>query len=102
MDIVRYNEQFYEAVDVPDFKERLTCIQRFLPKADIPRMTELLRLAQRDRLNGSKGLLHFYKTDGTLTTFDMHFYYLHSEGEEKIFYGSVRNITKLSCAISLS
>lgn len=96
VDIVRYNEQFYESVDVPDFKDRLTCIQRFLPKADIPRITELLRLAQRDRLNGSKGLLHFYKTDGTLTTFDMHFYYLHSEGEEKIFYGSVRNITKLS------
>ena len=96
VDIVRYNEQFYEAVDVPDFSDRLTCIQRFLPKADVPRITELLRLAQRDRLNGSKGLLHFYKTDGSLTTFHMHFYYLHSEGEEKIFYGSVRNITKLS------
>ena len=96
VDIVRYNEQFYEAVDVPDFTDRLTCIQRFLPKADVPRIAELLRLAQRDRLNGSKGLLHFYKTDGTLTTFHMHFYYLHSEGEEKIFYGSVRNITKLS------
>jgi hypothetical protein len=40
--------------------------------------------------------LHFYKTDGSLTTFHMHFYYLQSEGEEKIFYGSVRNITKLS------
>lgn len=96
VDIVRYNEQFYEAVDVPDFADRLTCIRRFLPRSDIPRLTQLLHSAQSDRLNGSKGILHFYKTDGSLTTFHMHFYYLHNEGEDKIFYGSVRNITKLS------
>ena len=96
VDIVRYNEQFYEAVNVPDFAQRLNCIRRFLPKADIPRLTQLLRLAESDRLNGSKGILHFYKTDGSLTTFYMHFYYLHSDGDAKIFYGSVRNITKLS------
>lgn len=96
VDIVRYNEQFYEAVDVPDFVDRLTCIHRFLPKSDLPRLTQLLHAAQSDRLNGSKGILHFYKTDGSLTTFHMHFYYLHNEGDDKIFYGSVRNITKLS------
>ncbi len=96
VDIVRYNEQFYEAVDVPDFMDRLISIHQFLPPADIPRLTQLLSLAERDRLNGSKGILHFYKTDGTLTTFYMHFYYLHTEGENKIFYGSVKNITKLS------
>ena len=96
VDIVRYNEQFYEAVNVPDFKERLDDIRRFLPKADIPRLTQLLHEAVCDRLNGSKGILHFYKTDGSLTTFYMHFYYLQNEGESQIFYGSVRNITKLS------
>lgn len=96
VDIVRYNEQFYEAVDVPDFSQRLNDIRRFMPKTDIPRMIQLLHLAKQDRLNGSKGILHFYKTDGTLTTFYMHFYYLHLEGDDKIFYGSVQNITKLS------
>lgn len=96
VDIIRYNEQFYEAVDVPDFIERLNGIHRFMPQGDIPRMLQLLHIAEHDRLNGSKGLLHFYKTDGTLTTFHMRFYYLHAEGENKIFYGSVRNITKLS------
>ena len=96
VDIVRYNEQFYEAVDVPDFSQRLNDIRRFMPKTDVPRMIQLLHLAKQDRLNGSKGILHFYKTDGTLTTFYMHFYYLHLEGDDKIFYGSVQNITKLS------
>lgn len=96
VDIVRYNEQFYEAVDVPDFSERLTCIRRFMPKADLPRLKQLLDLAEKDRLNGSRGILHFYKTDGSLATFYMHFYFLHIEGEDRIFYGSVRNITRLS------
>ena len=62
----------------------------------MPRLTSLLQKALHDRLNGSEGTLHFYKTDGSLTTFYMHFYYLHSDGENKIFYGSVRNTTKLS------
>ena len=96
VDIIRYNEQFYEAVDIPNFSERLESIQRFMPKPDVPLMLRLLREAVQDRLNGAKGVMHFYKTDGTLTTFYMHFYYLHSEGERQIFYGSVQNITKLS------
>jgi predicted signal transduction protein with EAL and GGDEF domain len=96
VDIVRYNEQFYEAVDVPDFKDRLTDIQQFLPEADVPRLIGLLDEAEHDRLNGAKGILHFYKTDGSLTTFYMRFYYLRSDSDCKIYYGSVRNITKLS------
>ena len=96
LDIIRYNEQFYEAVNIPNFKERLTSLQQFMPKSDLPSMYKLLHDAVSDRLNGAVGDLHFYKTDGTLTTFYMRFYYLHSDGEKKIFYGSVRNITKLS------
>ena len=96
VDIVRYNEQFYEAVDIPNFSDRLEKIQRFMPKSDVPLMLEVLREAALDRLNGTKGIFHFYKTNGTLTTFYMHFYYLHAEGDCQIFYGAVQNITKLS------
>lgn len=96
VDIIRFNEQFYEAVDIPNFADRLEKIQRFMPASDIPLIHKVLDKAFQDKLNGAKGIMHFYKTDGTLTTFFMHFYYLHTEGECKIFYGSVRNITKLS------
>ena len=96
VDIVRFNEQFYEAVDVPDFHDRLTDIKRFLPKSDYAPMLRLLHEAEKDLLNGSTGLLHFYKTDGTLTTFFMRFYYLRDEGDDKLFYGAVQNITKLA------
>ena len=96
VDIIRYNEQFYEAVDVPDFVDRLDKIQRFLPPADVERIHLLLQQAKEDKLNGAKGLLHFYKTDGTLTTFYMRFYYLRREKDRDIFYGAVQNITRLS------
>ena len=96
VDIVRFNEQFYEAVDVPDFHDRLTNIKRFMPESDHGIMVKLLNDAEKDRMNGAKGVLHFYKTDGTLTTFSMKFYYLRSENGVKFFYGAVQNITKLS------
>lgn len=96
VDIIRYNEQFYEAVDVPDFTERLDDIRRFMPPSDVDRMHLLLKQAKEDRLNGSNGILHFYKTDGTLTTFYMRFYYLRREEDRDIFYGAVQDITRLA------
>ena len=96
VDIIRYNEQFYEAVDVPDFADRLTDIQRFMPEREHDKICELLEKSKEDRLNGAKGIFHFYKTDGSLTTFYMRFYYLRQEDDRSIFYGSVQNITKLS------
>lgn len=96
VDIIRYNEQFYEAADIPNFAERLSSIQQYMPVPDRPRIVELLNAAHNDRLNGAKGVMHFYKPDGTLTTFYMHFYYLRKDGDCRIFYGAVQNITKLS------
>ena len=96
VDIIRFNQQFYQTVDVPDFMERLVQIQRFLPPLDVDRMQMLLQQAKDDRLNGSNGILHFYKTDGTLTTYIMRFYYLRREEDRDIFYGAVQDITRLS------
>ena len=96
VDIVRFNEQFYEVVDVPDFHDRLDSIQRFMPRADHPLLLKLLDTAVADHLNGSKGVLHFYKTDGTLTSYFMRFFYLRTEDSRELFYGAVQNITRLT------
>ena len=96
VDIVRFNEQFYEVVDVPDFHDRLDSIQRFMPRADHPLLLKLLDTAVADHLNGSKGVLHFYKTDGTLTSYFMCFFYLRTEDSRELFYGAVQNITRLT------
>lgn len=94
VDIIRFNEQFYEAVNVPDFHQRLDGIEKYMPEADYPAILKVLRQAEKDRLNGAKGLFHFYKTDGTLTSFYIRFFYLRSEGEKKTFFGAAQNITK--------
>ena len=95
-DIVRFNEQFYVSVGVPDFHERLSNIERFLPPEDIPLMHTAFEKAMENQLSGYTETLHFFKTDGTLTSYSIHFYYLgHKEGGDR-FYGSANNVTELT------
>ena len=93
VDIIRFNQQFYESVNVPDFHSRLTSIQRFLPEGDGPIMYAALKEAMENKLNGSACLLHFYKTDGTLTSYEMRFYYVGEQEEGHRFYGCADNET---------
>lgn len=96
IDIVRFNEQFYEAVGVPDFAERLDDIQRFMPPDDIPLFSSTLSEAMNNLLSGSEEVLHFYRTDGSLSTFLMKLYYLGDKEGTHRFYGSARDITHLA------
>ncbi len=95
VDIVRFNQQFYETVDVPDFKEKLENVQMVVPEADKEKFYGMFSYAKDHRLLGCKDTIRFYKFDGTLTAFDMHIYYIGvNEGTDR-FYGSTHNITEL-------
>ena len=95
-DIVRFNEQFYQVVSVPDFADRLTDIERFLFPEDVIKMHEAFKKAMDNRLTGYTERLRFYRTDGSLSNFDIHFYYLgNKEGGER-FYGSAIDVTELT------
>ena len=96
VDIVRYNQQFFEAVDVPDFSQRLESIQRFMPPADAQLILKLLDRAYEDRLNGASGVMAFGRIDGGYSRFLIHFYFLNESGGERRFYGSARDVTELS------
>ena len=97
VNIVRFNQQFYSAVDVPDFHSRLMSISRFVPPQDKPKLIALMKKAKENRLNGASEIIHFYKTDGTLTTFLMKMYFLAEQADGYTrFYGSVRNITSFT------
>ena len=96
VDIIRFNEQFYKTVGDEKFDDRLEDIQRFLSEKDVPLIYKLLNAAVEDRLNGSSGVLHFYKTDGILTSYQMHFYYLGDQNGAKRFYGAANNVTALT------
>ena len=96
VDIVRYNQQFYESVDVPDFNQKIIGIEKVMPEGDKNKMFELLKEAKSNRLNGASGVLRFYKLDGTITRYIMRFYYLGKKDGSDRFYGSANNITKIS------
>ena len=93
IDIIRFNEQFYEAVNVPDFDARLTDVPRFVPPEEVPKLFELFERAANDLLNGAEDIIGFYGADGSLARFIMRLYYLGENDEGKRFYGSVRDVT---------
>ena len=93
VNIVRFNEQFYEAVCIPDFMSRLDHIEQYMPAADAAKLHELLQEAVKDRMNGSEGEMTFCIADGGALRFRIRFYLLDSKGKQKLFFGSARNIT---------
>ena len=96
IDIIRFNQQFYQAVNAADFTDRLLNIQQYMPEKEVPMLFDALQRAYDDRLNGSSTLLSFNKIDGSRVRFLIHFYFLNNDGETKRFYGSCRDVTEIA------
>lgn len=92
VDIIRFNEEFYHAVNVPDFNQKLENIDSLMPEDDGPKMIQTLKDARRDRLNGASGIYRFARIDGTYSYFHIHFFYLGKSKHGDRFYGSAENI----------
>ena len=95
IDIIRFNERFYEAVNVPDFNERLVNVPQFVPPSEVPKLFDLFARAEEDKLNGAADIVAFYKSSGKISQFIMRLYYLGENDEGKRFYGSVRDVTEV-------
>ena len=95
VDIIRYNEQFYQAVNVPDFMDRLVAIDQFVPEEDRPALFNALAKAKENKLLGYTAAVRFGRIDGTLAYFEIHFYYLGKKEGADQFYGSAHNMTSL-------
>ena len=95
VDIIRFNHKFQEAVDVPDFTERLNSIQRFMPPMDRKLLFSTLEKARLDKLNGASAVLAFDRIDGGFSRFWIHFYYLDEAEGRMRFYGSAKDVTEL-------
>ncbi len=93
VDIIRYNEQFYEVVNAPDFRSRIQHIERFLHPMDLNAFYRLLDQAEEDHLNGASGLLGIYRTDGSLGYYLLRFYYLERNEESRKYYGVIQDMT---------
>ena len=97
VDIVRFNQQFMDSVNVPEFTERLENIEQFVPVDDRPLLFEALKEAASNRLTGSTSkILRFARTDGTYASFIIHFYHIGKKEGTDRFYGSAMNVTELA------
>ena len=95
VDIIRYNQQFFESVNVPDFMDKIVNMDETCPPEDRPLFFEALKQAKANRLVGSETVLRFYRVDGTLAAFKIHFYYLGKTEAGERFYGSAQNVTEI-------
>ena len=96
IDITRFNQQFYEAVNVPDFHEKLVNIEQLLPEEDRNDILRSIKAAKANKLTGSiSGVLRFARIDGGVSPFTIHFYYIGKKEGRDTFYGSARNVTRL-------
>ena len=96
IDIVRFNEMFYRAVNAPDFNDKLLGIQKVMPEHEIPEIFRTLKKAYHDRLNGESGVFTFKKIDGSASRFLIHFYYLNEDEGNIRFYGAARDVTDIT------
>ena len=96
VDIIRYNEQFYEMVGIPEFADRLHNIGQFVPEHELPDFYAMFDSAVDDTLNGATKMVHFKKPNGNIAYFLMHIYYIGEESGSKKFYGSVRDVTTIT------
>lgn len=99
LDIIRYNEQFYKTVNVPDFVDRLVNIEQFVPEEDRPGLFKALAESKANKLVGASANVRFRLTNGNLSFYDIHFYYLGKKEGTDQFYGSAHNVSELLNAV---
>ena len=97
VDIVRFNENFYELVNDARLINCLEGVQKRALPDDLPKLYEMLQGAVEDRMNGASALIGLnYRDDGTVARFHIHCYYLEDKGPSgKLFYMSLRDMTQI-------
>ena len=96
IDIIRFNQMFYQAVNVPDFSAKLLSIQKVMPENEVPEIFRTLKAAYEDRLNGAGGVFTFRKIDGSAARFLIQFYFLNEDEDAIRYYGSARDVTDIT------
>ena len=95
VDIIRFNEQFFESVNASDFSQRLKNIGRFVSENQREGFYQMFAKATTDYLNGASGTFTFSKADGSEVNFFIHVYYIGEDGDRKKFYGSAKDVTEI-------
>ena len=95
VDIERFNEQFYEILNMPEMDTRLVNIEQYVADGEQEHFLSLFKQAMDDKLNGSVGFTHFKSPKGAIISLAIHLYFIGEKEGKKRFYGSVSNSSEL-------
>ena len=95
LDIVRYNQQFYECIADVEMDSRKTHIQDYIFKEDIPELDRMLEKAHSDSVNGGECTIRFFKSGGGEFWYHMHLYFLRDTEQGRLFYGKIQDATEM-------
>lgn len=95
LDIVRFNQQFYDCIADVKMEDRQCAIQNYIVPEDHPHFLKMMSDACNDRVNGGECTVRFWKSGGGVYWYNMHLYF-HQENEQyKVFYGKISDATKM-------
>lgn len=94
LNIERFNEPFRRAIGDDKMDSRVTSIQNYVPVADHPVLYAALESAERHDPDGGNCEIRFFKSDGGAFWFRMQFFFVREEGDRKLFFGQVEDITE--------
>jgi PAS domain S-box-containing protein len=97
VDIIRYNEQFYEMVgiELEEMEERRLGILEYLYPPDREKFIDLLQRASENYVVGARDVIRVYKPNGLLVWLMIMVFYLSEDEGGKMFYASASDITDL-------
>ena len=96
VDIVRFNEQFYEELGIENLEQHLAHNQDYVDERDRERYYALLDDALKNEVNGVTDVIRYRRLDGTPFDVLLHFYYMGEIDGSKRLYGTVRNVTQVT------
>jgi len=97
VDIIRYNEQFYEIIDNDSLIEgQNTDLKKLMSEEDRKNFLNLFDRAYEDKLNGASDTFRIDTKKHEYKLYSIKAYFLEGDDEEQKFYASVRDITDVT------
>ena len=95
LQILMVNDRYYRITgcNAVDLQERSRLITRQIHPEDMPLVWDIFHKAQEAESMGASGTFRRYRLNGELMWMHMQAFFLHKQGNRKLFYGSVSDVS---------
>lgn len=96
IELVRCNEQYFKITgsNSVDLEEQRRIILESIYKEDHETVFDVFDRADRNVLNGAEADVRRLRDDGSTIWIHMHIYFLKEQGDHKLYYGSISDVTE--------